>query len=81
FKALRSSVLDHAAAEERNIFPLLQTVESQDARSRLGARYEKAKASAPTHPHPGAPDTPPGNKILGPIAAFFDRARDAAKGS
>jgi hemerythrin superfamily protein len=77
---LRDDVLEHAEAEEENIFPLLRALEHEDERAQLGARYEKAKASAPTHPHPNAPDTPPGNKILGPIAAFADKVRDAAKG-
>ncbi|HWD54097.1 MAG TPA: hemerythrin domain-containing protein [Acidimicrobiales bacterium] len=77
---LRDDVLDHAQAEEQNIFPLLRALEHDDDRRQLGARYEKAKTSAPTHPHPHAPDRPPGNKILGPIAAFADRVRDAAKG-
>lgn len=77
---LRDDVLDHAQAEEQNIFPLLRALENAEDRARLGARYEKAKASAPTHPHPNAPDTPPANKIVGPIAAFADKVRDAAKG-
>jgi hemerythrin superfamily protein len=77
---LRDDVLDHAEAEEQHIFPLLRALEHQDERAELGARYEKAKASAPTHPHPNAPDTPPGNTILGPIAAFADKIRDAARG-
>jgi hemerythrin superfamily protein len=77
---LRDDVLEHAQAEEENIFPLLRALEHEEERSLLGARYEKAKASAPTHPHPNAPDTPPGNKVLGPIAAFADKIRDAAKG-
>jgi hypothetical protein len=38
-----------------------------------------AKATAPTHPHPKAPNQPPGNILLGPIAAIIDRARDAAR--
>ena len=45
----------------------------------MGERYERAKASAPTHPHPHAPNTPPGNVVLGPIAALADRIRDAAR--
>lgn len=77
---LRQDVLEHADAEEQHIFPLLLALEHDDTRAKLGARYEKAKASAPTHPHPHAPDTPPGNKIFGPIAAFADKVRDAAKG-
>ncbi len=76
---LREGVLSHAQAEEQNIFPLLRALEGEDTLLEMGARYEKAKASAPTHPHPHAPDTPPGNKILGPVAALFDKARDAAR--
>jgi hypothetical protein len=34
---------------------------------------------APTHPHPNAPDTPPGNMVLGPVAALADRFRDAMR--
>jgi hemerythrin superfamily protein len=78
---LKSAVLAHAQAEEENIFPLLRALEGDDKLMEMGAKYERAKASAPTHPHPHAPDTPPGNKLLGPIAAFFDKARDAAKRS
>ena len=77
---LHDDVLEHAQAEEQNIFPLLRALEHEDERSALGARYEKAKASAPTYPHPHAPDTPPGNKVLGPVAAFADKIRDKAKG-
>jgi hemerythrin superfamily protein len=77
---LRDDVLDHAEAEEQNIFPLLRALEHDDTRAELGRRYEKAKSNAPTHPHPNAPDTPPGNKVLGPIAAFADKVRDAVNG-
>ena len=78
---LHQAVLEHAQAEEEHIFPLLRNLEDPEERRRLGARYEKAKASAPTRPHPNAPDTPPGNKLLGPIAALFDKARDSARSS
>jgi hypothetical protein len=39
--------------------------------------FEKAKKTAPTHPHPSTPNTPGANMALGPVAAVFDRARDA----
>ena len=77
---LRRAVLEHAKAEEDNIFPLLRALEGPETRFEMGGRYEKAKASAPTHPHPAAPDTSPANKVVGPIAAIFDRARDAVRG-
>lgn len=79
FAELKTAVLQHAQAEEQEVFPLLQTVEDEASRAHMGAQYEKAKASAPTHPHPHAPDTPPGNMLLGPVAALFDKARDAGK--
>jgi hypothetical protein len=34
---------------------------------------------APTHPHPNAPDTPPGNVVGGAAAGMLDKARDLAK--
>jgi hemerythrin superfamily protein len=77
FTRLRDAVLTHAEAEESTVFPLLEQHTTADQRTELGARYSKAKDRAPTHPHPHAPDTPPGNKLLGPVAAVFDRARDA----
>ena len=75
---LQTMVTDHARREEDTVFPLLrQHVPSEDA-VLLGERYSAAKASAPNHPHPSLPDTPPGNVIMGNIAALFDRVRDAA---
>lgn len=47
-------------------------------RADLGRRYSHPGASGPTHPHPSPPDTPPGNLVAGPVAALFDRIRDAA---
>lgn len=41
---------------------------------------EKAKALAPTRPHPRAPDQPPGNLVAGTMAAVMDRARDMVRG-
>lgn len=76
---LRDAVLEHATKEEQTVFtPLAQAVEP-DKLEELGKRYDKAKALAPTHPHPHAPDTPPGNIFLGPIAALADRVRDAVR--
>ncbi|HVX20302.1 MAG TPA: hemerythrin domain-containing protein [Acidimicrobiales bacterium] len=77
FVQLRDAVLAHARSEEDEVFPLLDRYADTLDRPTLGIRYAKAKAAAPTHPHPHAPDTPPGNLVLGPIAAMVDRVRDA----
>jgi len=42
----------------------------------LGEKMAEAKAMAPTHPHPNAPNTPPGNIVAGPLAAIADKVRD-----
>ncbi len=76
---LRGAVLQHATSEEQQVFPLLEAQPSEWRVTR-GQRYKAAKLAAPTHPHPNAPNTPPGNLVLGPVAAVFDRIRDAARG-
>lgn len=76
---LREAVLAHATSEEKTLFePMARSVDSERL-DKLGNRYEMAKKTAPTHPHPHAPDTPPGNMALGPIAAMADRVRDAIR--
>ena len=75
--ALRAEVLEHAAAEQREVLPVLEQHATADQLEHAGERYARAVRSAPTHPHPHAPDTPPGNLVMGPVAALADRMRDA----
>lgn len=77
---LRADVLAHAETEEQSVFPELSANVHEDELRTLGKRYETAKKVAPTHPHPHAPDTPPGNLVMGPVAAVVDRVRDAVRG-
>jgi hemerythrin superfamily protein len=79
FATLRQAVLDHAGAEEATSFPLLGEMEDAESRLALGGLYELAKAKAPSHPHPHAPQTPPGDVIFGVVASLFDKARDAVR--
>ena len=81
FLTLRQAVLAHARAEESTTFPLLAELEDPESRIALGGRYEHAKSVAPTHPHPHAPHSPPGNLLLDPVAALFDKARHAVRGT
>jgi hemerythrin superfamily protein len=76
---LRRAVIAHALHEEADVFPSLQRDTDSAELANLGDRYEKALDSAPTHPHPHAPDTPPANRIMGPMAALVDRVRDAMR--
>jgi len=79
FGRLAVSVSAHAQREEDEVFPLLDRYRDVLDRPTLGIRYERAKSAAPTHPHPHAPDTPPGNLVLEPVVAMVDRIRDALR--
>jgi hemerythrin superfamily protein len=76
FQQFRSSVLEHAAAEESQEFPLLrkETFDEEDL-VKAGRKLENAEKMAPTHPHPSAKTTTM-NYVAGPFAAMVDRARD-----
>ncbi len=79
FAELRAAVLRHAHAEENEVFPYLRGATSPEDRARMAIYYERAQQTAPTHPHPHAPDTPPGNLIVGSMTAVTDRVRDALR--
>ena len=78
---LRRDVLSHADHEELEVLPSLATHTKPKDLQDLGQRYRKALDSAPTHAHPHAPDRPPGNTVLSPVAAVMDKMRDAMKRS
>jgi hemerythrin superfamily protein len=76
---LIADVRHHVEEEETELFPKLRaSVASQELQD-MGTKLAAAKKVAPTHPHPNAPNTPPGNVVAGAAAAVMDRARDALK--
>jgi hypothetical protein len=66
--------------EEDNLFVSLRQACTAEVLQDLGEKVRRAKKTAPTRPHPGAPDTPPANKVLGPGVGLVDRVRDAITG-
>jgi hemerythrin superfamily protein len=78
-RVLEQHVREHVAEEERELLPRLRDLGAARLRE-LGDALAKAKRSAPTRPHPAAPDTPPGNVIAGTVVAIYDRGRDALRG-
>ncbi|GAC1336135.1 MAG: hemerythrin domain-containing protein [Myxococcales bacterium] len=76
---LMESVRHHVEEEEQDLFPKARKM-LKDAIVDLGEAMAKAKKTAPTRPHPRAPDQPPGNFVAGPVAAAMDRGRDLAAG-
>lgn len=72
-------VRHHVGEEEGEIFPPMRKAFSPRELKELGAALELAKRAAPTHPHPRAPDEPPGNLVAGAVSAVLDMGRDAVR--
>ncbi|MUL41174.1 hemerythrin domain-containing protein [Streptomonospora sp. PA3] len=77
---LMSDIRHHVEDEENDLLPRLREACSRQELEELGQKVLQAKKSAPTRPHPSAPDTPPANRILDPGAGLVDRMRDALSG-
>jgi hemerythrin superfamily protein len=73
---LRQDVEEHVREEEGVLFPQLREEVDEQALTELGEVLDEAKKTAPTRPHPGAPDQPPALTLAGPLAAVYDRLRD-----
>ncbi len=74
-----ANVRHHVEEEEGELFPKLQASIDSAELQEMGAKLAAAKKMAPTHPHPNAPNTPPGNVVGGAAAALIDKARDALR--
>ncbi|PWI42973.1 hemerythrin domain-containing protein [Streptomyces sp. ICBB 8177] len=78
FRALRRDLLDHAAAEEDEEFPLLHDMAGPAALQAMAKATRAAEMLAPTRPHPGL-DSVPKKAAAGPLAGLADRTRDAVR--
>ena len=77
---LIENVRHHVEEEEQELFPKVRDELGRNALNDLGDAMATAKQSAPTHPHPRSPDTPPGNLVAGTTAAMVDRIGDTVSG-
>lgn len=77
---LMESVRHHVKEEEQDMFPKVRKAMSRSALADLGEQMQRAKATAPTRPHPRTPDEPPGNVVVGTVAAAVDAGRDLVRG-
>ncbi len=76
-RVIEKSVRRHIEEEESTLLPRLRDALDTESLQRLGAEIEAAKRSAPTRPHPAAPDEPPANFFANAAAAMSDRLVDA----
>ena len=75
---LIESVRHHVKEEQDDLFPKVQRLFEPAELRELGRLLEKGKKTAPSRPHPRAPDAPPGNLVAGSMAAMADRVADGA---
>jgi len=78
-QTLMEGVRHHVQEEENELFPELRGAVGEEELRSMGAAMAAAKKMAPTHPHPNAPATPPGNVVAGAAAAVVDKIRDATE--
>jgi hemerythrin superfamily protein len=76
---LMENVRHHVEEEETELFPEVRKAVGRKELGELGDAMEKAKKTAPTRPHPKAPDTPPGNLVAGAASAPVDKTRNKVK--
>ncbi|MFE0761817.1 hemerythrin domain-containing protein [Streptomyces smyrnaeus] len=81
FAGFEQAVHEHAAREEREEFPSLRRLCTQEELCRMGRRLLAVERSAPTHPHPSTAGSTAAQWTFGPFAALLDRVRDAVTSS
>ena len=77
---LIENVRHHVEEEESEYFPEVRSALGRKALGELGDAMAAAKETAPTRPHPRAPDTPPGNIAAGAGAAVVDKVGSVVSG-
>ena len=76
---LIENVRHHVDEEEGELFPTIRKALDTAQLRTIGDELVSAKRTAPTRPHPEAPDTPPGNIVAQVLTAPLDAAADLNK--
>ena len=79
FADFQASVLEHAEAEEAEVFPFLDQGLDVEEQRKMAETFEVLERMAPTHHHPHGPESALGNLVIGPFVAMVDKVRDAIK--
>lgn len=74
---LMETMRNHISEEERELFPQVRKAFTPAELKAMAQALIVAKRAAPTHPHPRAPDTPPGNLVAGTVSTVLDMGKDA----
>jgi hemerythrin superfamily protein len=74
------AVETHIQEEEEELLPRLDKMLDDEKRKILAEAMVAMKRMAPNHPHPLAPDTPPGGLVAGIVAKILDTGKDLLRG-
>ncbi|MGY1943871.1 hemerythrin domain-containing protein [Nocardia asiatica] len=70
----------HIEFEQSQVWPRFADAIPPEKSNELGEKMAKAKAMAPTRPHPSTPPIPGALKTVGLVAAVVDKVRDLITG-
>jgi hemerythrin-like domain-containing protein len=73
---LKESVEHHIEEEEGELLPRLERLFPAETLEAMAQEMMAMKETVPDHPHPMAPDTPPGNFVSGVLAKLLDAGKD-----
>jgi hemerythrin superfamily protein len=76
---LIENVRHHVEEEEGELFPTIRDTLDRAQLREIGDELLAAKRTAPTRPHPEAPDTPPGSIVAQVLTAPLDAAAQLNK--
>lgn len=77
---LQEVVDHHVQEEESEVFPAVREALTKTRLNELGTAMNRKKESAPTRPHPHAPNEGIAAEVAGAVAGVVDRVRDGASG-
>jgi hemerythrin superfamily protein len=76
---LTEIVRHHVEDEEKDLFPQVRNALTRPQLDELGHELLMAKQGVSKRPHPGSPDTPPGNVVAAVMAMPIDAAKNAGE--
>lgn len=77
---LIAEVRAHVVEEEGQWLPRLRQAVGAVRMAQLGEDFMTAKATAPSRPHPSAPDSGAATKVVGAVTGLVDKVRDKGSG-
>jgi hemerythrin superfamily protein len=76
---VQEAVNMHIEEEEGTLLPRLESLFDDEELKAMGDAVMAMKHVAPNHPHPAAPDTPPGNVLASMFAKLSDASKDVIR--